>query len=112
MLFDLNSPHINHYTQILASNRFTSGITKPTRIKLSQTSIDHTITNVQGTIIKPGVLQYSVSDHLSIFCIASSVKPRNSYKKSANNYCNIKNVHGDAVLDDLRNTPTLIVQIF
>ena len=81
MLSDLTSPHFNHFNQILVSNGFTSSIIKLTRItKLSQTSIDHKITNVNGAKITPCVLQYSFSDHLPIFCIVFLVKPRTPLK--------------------------------
>ena len=107
MLSDPNSPHLKHYNQILISNGFTSCITNPTRItKLSQTSIDHLITNVNGTIITPGVLQYSTSDHLPIFCIASSVKHKNPFKNLTHYYLNINNLNGDVYRDDLYDTLT------
>ena len=111
MLSDPNSTHLNHYNQILISNGFTSCITNSTRItKLSQTSINHLMINVNGTIFTPGVLQYSISDHLSIFCIASSAKHKNPFKNSTHYYCNIKNLNGDVYRDDLYDTLTPIVQ--
>ena len=80
LLSDLDSPHLNHYNQIFASNGFTSFITNPTKItKLFQTSIDHIITNVNEAIITLGVLQYPISDHLPIFCTSLSVKLRTPY---------------------------------
>ena len=107
MLSDPNSPHLKHYNQILISNGFTSCIINPTRItKLSQTSIDHLITNVNGSIITPGALQ------LPIFCIASSVKHKNPFKNSTHYYRNIKNLNGDVYRDDLYDTLTPIVQKF
>ena len=88
-------------------------MTNPTRItKLSQTSIDHLITNANGTIITPGVLQYFISDHLHIFCIASSAKHKNSFKHSTHYYRNIKNLNGDVYRDDLYDTSNPIVQKF
>ena len=111
MLSDPNSPHLKHYNQILISNGFTSCITNPTRLtKLSKTSIDHLITNVNGTIITPNVLQYSISDHLSIFCIASSAKHKNPFKNSTHYYRNIKNLNGDVYRDDLYDNLTSTVQ--
>ena len=113
MLSDPNSPHLKHYNQILISNGFTSCITNPTRItNHSQTSIEHLITNVDGTIITPGVLQYSISDHLPIFCIASSAKHKNPFKNSTHYYRNVKNLNGDVYRDDLYDTLTPIVQKF
>ena len=113
MLFDPNSPHLKHYNQILIINGFTSCITNPTRItNHSQTSIDHLITNIDGTIITPGALQYSISDHLPIFCIALSAKHKNPFKNSTHYYHNIKNLNGDIYRDDLYNTLTPIVQKF
>ena len=113
MLSDPNSPHLKHYNQILISNGFKSCITNPTRItKHSQTSIDHLITNVGGTIITPGVLQCSISDHLPIFCIASSAKHKNPFKNSTHYYRNIKNLNGDDYRNDLYDTLTPIVQKF
>ena len=113
MLSDPNFPHLNHYNQILISNGFTSCITNPTRItKLSQTSIDHLITNVNGTIITSGLLQYSISDHLPIFRIASSVKHKNPFKNSTHYYRNIKNLNGDDFWDDLYDNLTPIIQTF
>ena len=102
MLYDLNFSHLNHCIQKLASNGFTSCVTRLTRItKLTQTSIDHIITNVNGATITPDVSQYSISDQLPNFCMASSVKARIPYKNSIYSYHNIKNVNGDAFRDDL-----------
>ena len=113
MLSDPNSSHLNHYNQILISNGFTSCISNPTSItKISQTSTDHLIANVNGTIITPDVLQYSISDHLPFFCIASSVKHKNPFKNSTHCYRNIKNLNGDVFWDDLYDTLTPIVQKF
>ena len=113
MLSDPNSLHLKHCNQILISNGFTSCITNPTRItKLSQTSIDHLITNVNGTKITPGVLQYSISDDLPIFCIASAAKHKNPFKNSTHYYRDIKNLNGDVYRDDLYDTLTPIVQKF
>ena len=113
MLSAPNFPHLKHYNQILISNGFTSCITNPTRItKLSQTSIDHLITNVNGTIITPDVLQFSIFDHLPIFCTASSAKHKNPFKNSTHYYRNIKNLNGDVYRDDLYDTLTPIVQKF
>ena len=107
MLSDPNSPHLKHYNLILISNGFTSCITKLTRItKHSQTSIDHLITNVDGTIITPSLLPYSISDHLPIFCIASSAKHKNPFENSIHYYRNVKNFNGDVYLDDLYDTLT------
>ena len=113
MLSEPNSPHLKYNNQILISNGFTLFITNPTRItKLSETSINHLINNVNGTIITPGVLQYSISDHLPIFCIASSAKHKNPFKNSTHYYRNIKNLNGDVYRDDLYDTLTPIVQKF
>ena len=88
-------------------------LTNPTRItKHSQTSIDHLITNIDGTIITPGVLQYSISEHLPIFCIASSAKHKSPLKNSTHYYQNIKNLNGNVYRDDLYDTLTSIVQKF
>ena len=113
MLSDPSSPHLKHYNQILINNGFTSCTTNRTRItKISQTSIDHVITNVNGTIITPGVLQYSISDHLPIFCIVSSAKHKNPFKNSTHYYRNIKNLNGDVYRDGLYDTLTPIVRKF
>ena len=81
-------------------------------VHTNQTSIDHLITNIDGTIITSGILQYSISDHLPIFCIASSAKHKNPFKNSTHYYCNIKNLNGDVYRDDLYDTLTPIVQKF
>ena len=57
-------------------------------------------------------MQYSISDHLPIFCIASSAKHKNPFKNSTHYYRNIKNLNGNIYRDDLYDTFTSIVQKF
>ena len=65
--------YVSDYNLLLQSNFFFSLITKPTRVtNSSKTIIDHVLTNDTDSILTPGVLTYSISDHYPIFCTISN----------------------------------------
>ena len=60
--------YVSDYNLLLQSNFFFSLITNPTRVtNSSKTIIDHVLTNDTDSILAPGVLTYSISDHYPIF---------------------------------------------
>ena len=74
---DLNpknvKPAFSDCIHFLQSNAFFSLTTSPTRVtSTSQTFIDHIFTNDYESIVTPGVLTYSLSNHYPMFCIITN----------------------------------------
>ena len=87
--------YVSDYNLLLQSNFFFSLITKPTRvINSSKTIINHVLTNDTDSIVTPGVLIYSISDHYPIFCTISNPTFKTTKK-------NIALVNGDKFRSDL-----------
>ena len=64
---NLNS---SNFINMLSSNCSTSVIDIPTRVTCtSSTALDHIITNENRCVIRPIVIDYSVTDHFSIMAI-------------------------------------------
>ena len=104
---------LHQYLETLYSNRFTCCINKPTRIvSLSQTAIDHIITNIVKDEITPGILKFHISVHLPIFCSIFSLSYTPPIIKTNTTYRNISNVEEDAFCHDLQHTLKPIVYEF
>ena len=106
--------HLLHqYLETLYSNGFTCCINKPTRIaSLSQTAIDHIITNIVRDEITPGILKFYISDHLPIFRSISSLPYNSPIIITNTTYRNISNVEENAFRHDLHHTLEPIVYKF
>ena len=94
--------YVCEYNLLLQSNFFFSLITKPTRVtNSSKTIIDHVLTNDTDSILTPGVLTYSISDHYPIFCTISNPTFKTTKKNMTYSFRNIALVNGDKFRSDL-----------
>ena len=101
------------YLRMIESNAFINLITKPTRItQSSQTTIDHILTNDSQSSITPGILIFSISDHLSTFC--NIVKPLRQCAKNKKplTFRNTKSIDGNEFRIDLENVLSPLVNEF
>ena len=104
------SPLLHQYLETLYSNGVTCCINKPTHIaSLSQTAINHIITNIVRDKITPGILKLHISDHLPIFCSISSLPYNLPIIKTNTTYHNISNVKENVFCHDLHHTLKPIV---
>ena len=75
--------YVSDYNLLYKVIFFFSLITKPTRVTYSsKTIIDHVLTNDTDSILTPGVLTYSISDHYPVFC--TNFNP--TFKTTKKNY--------------------------
>ena len=94
--------YVSDYNLLLQSNFFFSLITKPTRVTYSsKTIIDHVLTNDTDSILTPGILTYSISDHYPIFCTISNPTFKTTKKNMTYSFRNIALVNGDKFRSDL-----------
>ena len=84
---DVLNPNSNcvDYCQTLDSLGLSNLINIPTRIsrnmgskEVSKTAIDHIISNIDGSRIKTGVINFDFSDHLPIFALLNFENPKRS----------------------------------
>lgn len=86
-------PDTTHYVDSLLSHGLLPLITKPTRIcGRSATIIDHISTTYKGGIIKTGVIETYISDHLPIFLIQDSPIPKKPVKEIVTRKINANNI--------------------
>ena len=105
---DLNpenvKPAASDYIHLLQGNAFFSLITSPTRVTSnSQTFIDHIFTNDYESIVTPGVLTYSLSDHYPIFCTITNNQLQTPKAMQSFELRNIKSVDKESFCKDLNS---------
>ena len=117
--FDINPSNNNRtsfsddYLRMLQSNAFASLITKPTRVTShSQTIIDHILTNDFDSIISPGVLTYSISDHSFIFCTILTDQEHCSKPTKPIEFRSLKSVDRVTFIEDLNSALDPLVNKF
>ena len=94
--------YVSDYNLLLQSNFFFSLITTPTRVtNSSKTIINHVLTDDTDSILTPGVLTYSISDHYPIFFTISNPTFKTTKKNMTYSFRNIALVNGDKFRSDL-----------
>ena len=94
--------YVSDYNLLLQSNFFFSLITEPIQVTYSsKTTIDHVLTNDTDSILTPGILTYSISDHYPIFCTISNSTFKTTKQNMTYSFRNIALVNGDKFCSDL-----------
>ena len=97
-------PASSDYIHLLQSSAFFSLNTSPTRVtSTSQTSIDHIFTNDYQSIVTPGVLTYSLSNHYPIFCTITNSQLQTLKAMQSFEFQNIKSVDKESICEDLNS---------
>ena len=101
--------YVADYNLLLQSNFFFSVITKPTRVtNSSKTIIDHVLINDIDSILTPGVLIYSISDHYPIFCTISNPTFKTTKKNMTYSFRNTALFNSDKFRSDFYSVLLLL----
>ena len=98
--------HAMDYSNILKSYSFSQLIDKPTRVTdLSQSIIDHIVTNDHKSNIAPGVIEYrDLSNHYPVFVLVDKLRSYNATPTEQILFQNWRNFQADQYCNDFESS--------